>query len=120
MRYNPRRVVVLPAARTEVEALPVAERVAVEKAIQKLQLGGETLGFPHTSAVRGVDEMLRELRPRRGRSRWRALYRRIGPELVVAAIVPEAESDPRGFRRGCDEALRRLHTYRQTGEEGDE
>lgn len=37
----------------------------------------------------GADR-LRELRPRGGRSPWRALYRQVGDEFVVAAIAPEA------------------------------
>src|SRR5215475_7578656 len=37
---------------------------------------GPILPFPHQSAVRGSN--LRELRPRSGRSAWRALYRHVG------------------------------------------
>ena len=52
--------------------------------------------------MRGV-ESLRELRPRAGRSTWRALYRQAGQVFVVAAVGPEAQADPRGL----DRALRR-------------
>jgi hypothetical protein len=38
----------------------------------KLGAYGPSLGYPHTSAVLGA-EKLRELRPRAGRSAWRAL-----------------------------------------------
>jgi hypothetical protein len=57
------------------------------------------LGFPHTSRVQGSRAALRELRPRRGRSPWRALYRRAGDVMVVLAVAPEAARDPRGFGR---------------------
>lgn len=65
------------------------------------------LGYPHTSAVRGA-QGLRELRPRAGRSAWRALYRQIGQVFVVAAIGPEAQCGPRGFDRAVRRALERL------------
>jgi hypothetical protein len=73
----------------------------------KLGAFGPQLGYPHTSAVRGVIG-LRELRPRAGRSPFRALYRRMGEVFVVGAIAPEAESDPRGFDRAMRQALHRL------------
>jgi hypothetical protein len=57
--------------------------------------------------VRGA-EKLRELRPRAGRSAWRALYRQVGEVFVVAAVGPEAQSDPRGFDRAVRRALERL------------
>ncbi len=49
-----------------------------------------------------------ELRPRAGRSAWRALYRQVGDVFVLAAVGPEAQSDPRGFDRAVRRALRRL------------
>ncbi len=115
MRYNPRKVVVLPAAVDELLALPLRERQSLSTAIEKLRLGGETLGYPDSSSVQGSDEMLRELRPRSGRSAWRAFYRRIGDEMVIAAIGPEALHDPRGFRRSVNAAQRRLAAYRSEG-----
>jgi len=68
---------------------------------------GPLPGYPHTSAVRGA-EGLRELRPRAGRSAYRALYRRVGEVFVVAAVGPEAQSDPRGFDRAVRRAQERL------------
>jgi hypothetical protein len=53
-------------------------------------------------------DRLRELRPRAGRSAWRALYRQVGEVFVVAAVGPEARSDPRGFERAVRRALQRL------------
>jgi hypothetical protein len=57
--------------------------------------------------VRDADR-LRELRPRAGRSAWRALYRQVGDMFVVAAVAPEAQSDPRGFGRSVRRAMQRL------------
>ncbi len=59
------------------------------------------------SAVRGADR-LRELCPRGGRSPWRALYRQVGDEFVVAAVGPEIEVEQRGFAAACRRAEARL------------
>lgn len=56
---------------------------------------------------------LRELRPRGGRSRWRAFYRQIGPAFVIAAIGPEADVDRRKFRKAVAEAERRLDEVKE-------
>jgi len=61
----------------------------------------------HSSAVQGTPG-LRELRPRGGRSPWRGLYRQVGERFVIAAIAPEAQHDPRRFKRACTAASRRL------------
>jgi hypothetical protein len=100
-------VTVLSEARQELALLPRAERTAIENAIEKLSAVGDQLPFPHSSQVKGA-ERLRELRPRAGRSPWRALYRRIGDELVIAAIGPEATHNQAGFRRAVVLAERRL------------
>jgi len=97
----------LPEAEQERVALPKAERAALINADAKLGVYGPRLGYPHTSAVRDADR-LRELRPRAGRSAWRALYRQVGEVFVVAAVGPEAQSDPRGFERAVRQALQRL------------
>jgi len=100
------RVAVHPEAAEELLRLPVGEQVAVRHAIEKLEAVGDQLRFPHQSKVQGSD--LRELRPRGGRSPWRALYRRVGAVLVVGAIAPEALVDPKGFQRAIRAAERRL------------
>ncbi len=52
---------------------------------------------------------LRELRPRRGRSRWRPIYRRAGEGLfAILAIGPEAEIDKAGYARAVRLAKQRL------------
>lgn len=73
----------------------------------KLSAPGPALGYPHSSAVREAPG-LRELRPRAGRSPWRAFYRQIGDSFVVGAVGPETQVDPRGFRRACRAAVTRL------------
>lgn len=102
------RVLVHPEAREELRAVPAADRMAIENAIEKLTVLGDQLGTPHSSAIRGTGETLRELRPRAGRSRWRALYRRVGDQFVVAAISPEAAVNATKFRGAVAKALARL------------
>jgi len=101
------RVLFHPAAGQERRELTGQERQAMANAVDKLCALGPALPFPHSSDVRGADR-LRELRPRGGRSPWRALYRRVGEVFVVAAIAPEAQVDPRGFKRAVAAAEERL------------
>jgi hypothetical protein len=61
----------LPEAEQERDKLPGNEKAALRNAAEKLQHIGPALGYPHTSDVRGFPD-LRELRPRQGRSPWRA------------------------------------------------
>ena len=97
------------AAAKEREMMPARERVALDQARAKLAVHGPSLPHPHQSAVLGAASAgLREPRPRAGRSAWRALYRRIGDVFVIAAVGPEAESDPRGFERMTRLAAARL------------
>jgi hypothetical protein len=100
-------VYLLPQAEAELRLLPLAERAAVLNAAKKLEALGPDLGYPHSSAVRDADR-LRELRPRGGRSAWRAFYRRVGDVFVVAAVGAEAEADPRGFKRAVAAAEARM------------
>jgi len=83
-------------------------------AIDKLGALGLALPYPHSSDVRGAGR-LRELRPRAGRSRWRARYRRVGDVLLIAAIAAEAQVDPRGFDRAAGAAGRRLSQLEEDG-----
>lgn len=102
------QVIFHPEAREELRALPVAERRAIENAVEILIVQGDQLGAPHSSSIRGTTETLRELRPRGGRSRWRAFYCRVESRFVVAAIGPEAAVNPSGLRRAVANALTRL------------
>jgi hypothetical protein len=70
-------VVYHPAYTEKWQALPPGERAAMASAVEKLRIDSQ-LGFPHTSLARGGRLAVRELRPRRGRSPWRGLYRRLG------------------------------------------
>jgi hypothetical protein len=94
-------------AEQELQGLPPDERVALLRAVQKLEALGPRLPFPHQSAVR-AGEGLRELRPRGGRSPWRAFYNRSENTFIIAAVAPEAEVDRRGFQRAVATARRRL------------
>jgi hypothetical protein len=101
-----RVVAYLPEAEQERAALPKSERAALINADAMLGAYGPLLGYPHTSAVRGA-ERFRELRPWAGRSAYRALYRQVGEVFVVAAVGPEAQSDPQGFNRAVRRAQER-------------
>jgi hypothetical protein len=82
-------------------------------AVLKLEALGPALGHPLCSDVRGA-ERLRELRPRSGRSPWRALYRRLATDtFVLAAIGPEAQVDHRRFERAVRMATARLSTVEE-------
>lgn len=83
------------------------EKAALINAEAKLAALGPNLPFPHSSAVQGADR-LRESRPRGGHSQWRALYRQVGGEFVIAAVGPEALVDPQGFATSCRRAEARL------------
>ena len=87
--------------------MPPPERVALDHAVDKLTAFGPQLPFPHQSDVRD-GKGLRELRPRAGRSAWRALYQRHLDVFYIAAVGPEAIVDPRGFHRAVASAVRRM------------
>ena len=106
-------VEILLEAQEEFDDLPDDEREAMDRAFDKLEQLGDRLPAPHSSLVQGSGG-LRELRPRQGRSVWRAFYRRIGPVLVIGAIGPEAQQDRAGFRRAVRLAEERLDR-RETG-----
>jgi len=97
-----------PDAEVELGKLPTTERQAAANAVIKLRAIGPNVGYPHSSRLRGVAHDLRELRPRQGRSPWRAFYARVGDGFVVAAIGPEANQDRRGFDRAVKAAIVRL------------
>ena len=88
----------------------VAERVAIAHVIEKLEVDGPALQSPHQSGVMGEEGSgLRELRPRRGRSRWRPLYRRIDePLFAILAVGPEAEIEKAGYAKAVRLAKQRL------------
>jgi len=100
-----------PRALDEKNAIEdVPERVAIAHVIEKLEVDGPALRSPHQSGVMGEEGSgLRELRPRRGRSRWRPLYRRADETLfAILAIGPEAEIDKAGYSKAVRLAQQRL------------
>jgi hypothetical protein len=99
-------------ARAEYNALPLAEKLAMRHVIDKLEQEGDRLATPHSRNV-VVADRLRELRPRAGRSPWRAFYRRIGAGMVVGGFGPEAQANPRGFVRAVRMAAERLNRVEQ-------
>jgi hypothetical protein len=105
-------VAIYQDAVTELDLLDTREQVAVSHAIEKLEALGDRLPYPHQSAVRGAPP-LRELRPRGGRSRWRALYARHEEGFVILAIVPEALVDDHAFNRGVSLAQRRITSLKE-------
>ena len=101
------QIIIHGEADDEYRAVPERERDAMDNAIAKLREFGDQLGHPHSSAIKG-STALRELRPRAGRSPWRAFYRRAGEVMVIGAFGPEATVDPRGFDRAVQRAEERL------------
>lgn len=99
-----------PKARDERNAIEATERVAIANVIEKLEVDGPTLRSPHQSGVKGEEGSgLRELRPRRGRSRWRPLYRRTDETLfVILAVGPEAKIEKAGYAKAVRLAKQRL------------
>lgn len=107
----PYKVVWLPQANKELRAIKdVREQAAIRHAAQVLAVNGPKLNFPHQSAAKGKHgKGLRELRPRRGRSRWRPIYRRVTPDTyVILAVGPEAKIDSSGFQAASKRAQKRL------------
>lgn len=108
-------VIYHPDADRDRARLQPRERAALANAVEKLAAMGDQLPYPHSSAVQGTS--LRELRPRGGRSTFRALYRRVGDQMVIGAIAPEAMQNPRGFQRAVALAVARIAALH--GEETD-
>jgi hypothetical protein len=104
-----------PKALEERDALGDArERAAINGVIEKLRVDGPALCYPHQSAVMGPGRSgLRELRPRRGRSRLRPIYRRFeGRLFAILAIGPEAGIDQTGYDCATGAAARRYERLR--------
>jgi hypothetical protein len=79
--YDPDAVVELLAVKSK------QEHRALVNAVEKLRELGERLGPPHMKPLQGIaGSALCELRPRRGDSDWRVIYRRVGTFFVILAI----------------------------------
>lgn len=101
------KVVDHPDAEAEFQQLDARDAAQVTNVITKLKVSGPRLPFPHSSNVAGAHK-LRELRPGRGRSVIRPLYRQIGSVFVIGAYGPEAQYDKKGFKKACRSAEERL------------
>jgi hypothetical protein len=108
---------VVDAAGAEFDAMGEREQAAMLNAIAKLEALGDRRPFPHASNVRGAGNLW-ELRPRAGRSPWRAFYRRIGGAVVISAFGHEAQVDPAGFARAAAAAAERLDAEERRAAEG--
>jgi hypothetical protein len=101
-----------PALIGELELLAKSdprEANAIRNAIRILASADGRLDFPHTSAVQTTTSTtLRELRPRRGRSRHRVLFAPRAEAPILLAIAPEAGLEPHRFRRAVGDAIGRL------------
>lgn len=89
---------------------PEKELPALHRAVEKLEALGIRLPMPHARDVKGADgKGFRELRPRAGSSRWRAIYRRVTEDtFVIFAVVPEVETNRRGYNAGVRKARERF------------
>jgi hypothetical protein len=108
------RVSYLRAASDELDLLPALEQVAIQHAVEKLEVTGIRLPAPHCAPVKGVEGSWWELRPRRGNCPWRPIYTRIGAdEFKIAAVAPDGETNPREFKRACQDAAERLLEWQE-------
>ena len=111
------RVVILKEVTEELRFIPAREQIAIQTAIEKLQIFGASLGHPHSSQVKGTG--IRELRPRAGRSPWRVFYQQRGDRIfLIGAVGPEALQNPRGFRRAVAVAIDRIDRWEDEHEPG--
>jgi len=82
-----------------------AERKAIYATVAKLRVLGEQLTPPHMKPLQGrAARTLRELRPRRGDSPWRLIYRRRGEGYVVLAVAHKDDFDAT-VQRAAERAL---------------
>jgi hypothetical protein len=102
----------LDDASAELGLLPPGEKASVLKAAEMLEAAGDMLSYPHCSSARGRGGTVWELRPRRGRSPVRALYRRIGNEFVIGAVARSHE-DKRAYNAVLVKARSRLDEEQQ-------
>jgi hypothetical protein len=102
----------LAEAARERNELSSQDRVALAHAVEKLELCGAQLPAPHQKNVVGADR-IRELRPRAGRSQFRAFYRQIEQWMLIGAVGPEYGVDPKGFRLAVRHAEDRLNAFEE-------
>lgn len=109
------RVSYLQAAADELNSLPPLEQVAIQHAVEKLEVTGVRLPAPHCAPVKGVEGSWWELRPRRGNCPWRLIYTRVSvDEFKIAAMAPDGETNPRQFKQACQNAAERLVEWQKS------
>ena len=86
---RPHMVIYDPDAVNELVTLVKSKEAhrSIINAVLKLRELGERLEPPHMKPLQGhAASGLRELRPKQGRSDWRAIYRRAGSIYVILAV----------------------------------
>lgn len=75
------------------------EQETVFAVVKKLETVGLALGYPHTSAIKGATEALRELRPKKGKSPLRILYAFDPRRQAVLIIGGDKSGDTKFYDR---------------------
>ncbi len=79
--------------------LDEAEQETVDAVVEKLAVAGGTLPYPHSSAVEGTREPIRELRPKRGASPLRVFYAFDPHRDAVLLLGGDNSDDARFYER---------------------
>jgi hypothetical protein len=79
--------------------LGAAEQEAVDNVVEKLELMGFRLGFPHSSDIKDSSEPIRELRPKGGASPLRAFYAFDPGRDAILLLGGDKSGDPRFYAR---------------------
>ncbi len=93
------------------QALSDAEAREVMNVVDKLEILGLSLGFPHSSAVAGGRHALRELRPKRGKSPIRVFYAFDPQRQAVVLIGGDKSGDNKFYERLVPVAERIFEEY---------
>ena len=81
------------------QALADREAREVMNVVDKLEILGLALGFPHSSAIEGSKYALRELRPKQGRSPLRVFYVFDPQRQAVLLVGGDKGGDQRFYER---------------------
>lgn len=95
------------------KGLDAREQKDVLHVIKLLELAGYELGFPHSSALKGTQYPLRELRPKSGSSPLRPIYAFDPKRAAVLLIGGDKGSDKHFYERVVRVAERLLDEYLQ-------
>jgi hypothetical protein len=81
------------------DGLSEDEQEDVARVVELLRGAGVLLSFPHSSALKGTKQPLRELRPRQGASPLRVVYAFDSKRDAVLLIGGDKGSDARFYER---------------------